>query len=282
MLVDCKSLKELTLIAVGMRDGDIEVFLDKCPLLEKLVVHGLDEVSNLEICGSSLMLKHLELVCWSEFESLKISAPSLATLFVTSIEGLLLENVPMLVNVTATRCGDDGISIQHLSCVLSPCISHLQTLSLGLYDKRAIAELWELPQIPKLKKLVIDYAVLIDASLIRLTAFIRASPSLEEFVLLFNWSSLPSIDIEVKDPIKIPHYHLKVFKFCGYYGRVSDAELLGYILENCVVLEKITVDPSDIVETRARKRFDVKETARNNARQQLQPQVPRHVELVIL
>ncbi|XP_012827731.1 PREDICTED: putative F-box/FBD/LRR-repeat protein At3g49030 [Erythranthe guttata] len=104
MLVDFKSLRSLSLKSVSVSDGDINFFLDNCPLLEQLIVHESEKVSNLEICGSSLKLKHLEIVLCSKLESLKVSVPGLTSLTVTSLDGLLIENVPMLVDVSV-RCG---------------------------------------------------------------------------------------------------------------------------------------------------------------------------------
>ncbi|EYU41915.1 hypothetical protein MIMGU_mgv1a016160mg [Erythranthe guttata] len=123
---------------------------------------------------------------------------------------------------------------------------------------------------PKLKKLIVVYCG--DKSLVWLTALIRASPCLEEFDLhygQFKWYQLPREYRPAKNPIRIPHHRLNVFKFSGYYGSKNDDELLGYILENCVVLEKYKI-------------LDVERSARNKAKEKLQPCVPHHVELVIL
>ncbi|EYU41899.1 hypothetical protein MIMGU_mgv1a009068mg [Erythranthe guttata] len=167
MLFDFKSLKALSFKSVGVSDGDINFFLDNCPQLEQLIVSQSKKLSKPEICGSSLKLKHLELVNCCGLESLK-----------------------------------------------------------------------------------------------------------------FKWfDALSRRDREVKDAIKILHRHLKVFKFCGYYGATNDVELLSYILGNCVVLEKIIIDPYF---TWSRDKLQVEETARNNAKQKLAPQVPQHIELVIL
>ncbi|KAL7151458.1 hypothetical protein ABFS83_04G032600 [Erythranthe nasuta] len=276
-LVGFKSLRALSLKSVGVSNGAIELLLDNSPQLEQLIVDHLVKISKLEICGSSSpMLKDVEITDCHSLESVKLSLPRLTTLTFSHSKGLVLENVPMLVNVTAGS-EDDAISMAHVFYVLSCCISQLQTLCLKLFYNVVFAvhgvendELCELPQMPKLKKLVIDYWAKGYESLIKLAALVNASPYLEEFDLQYRWFKHPMEDREVKDAVRIPHHHLKVFKFCGYYGRASDGELLGYILENCVTLEKIIIDPQD------------KETARNSAKQKLAPQVAQHIDLVIL
>lgn len=89
----------------------------------------------------------------------------------------------------------------------------------------------------------------------------------------------------VNDTINSPHEHLKVVMFSGYYGSASDLELVRYILENCIVLEKLIIDPSSsfcpgphaLVDP-----LDVERTARKTAKQNLEGQIPQRVELVVL
>lgn len=95
-----------------------------------------------------------------------------------------------------------------------------------------------------------------------------------------EWCQLPEFlreAKEVKNVVKSPHHHLKIVKFSGFYGRTNDREMVSYILENCVVLSKLIIDPK---RERPCNTSDVEQFARNNANQQLQ--VPAHVELVIL
>ncbi|KAL7095353.1 hypothetical protein ACP275_10G018700 [Erythranthe tilingii] len=131
MVVGFKSLKSLTLRYIDMTGGDIECILHNCPLLEQLVVHGAERMSNLEVCGPSLVLKHLEIVNCEDFISLKVSAPKLTSLTVKMFEELLLEHVPMLTEVSL-RCDSCSISIKRVFSQLSCCISQLKVLCLEL------------------------------------------------------------------------------------------------------------------------------------------------------
>lgn len=81
----------------------------------------------------------------------------------------------------------------------------------------------------------------------------------------------------MKNVVKSPHHHLKVVKYFGFYGRTNDFEMVSFILENCVVLDKLIIGPKREQEPCA---SDVKQIARNNANLQLQ--VPGRVEWVTL
>ncbi|KAL6558703.1 hypothetical protein OROMI_019053 [Orobanche minor] len=281
------SLKALTLKCVNVTGEAIDFFLRNCPFLEKLIVHGTTRIFKIEVCGLS-SLKHLELFRCCGLKSVRVSsAPNLATLLLHTFKGLLLQNSPKLVEVSVV-CANHGTRIKDVAPALSCCINQLEKLTLRLYAPDEIIVLSEFPQLPKLKRLVVEYWGQNDESLMGLTSFIRASPCLQEFVLQLRWYKLSRTYREVvMNVLRSPHQHLKVFKFAGYYGRVSDVELVRYILDNCVVLEKITIDPkyqkymSHIPVSRDK--LDWEQTARRYAKQQLEEaQVPKHIELVIL
>ncbi|EYU26413.1 hypothetical protein MIMGU_mgv1a006946mg [Erythranthe guttata] len=267
-LVGFKSLKAIVFKSVSLSGGAIEFLLRNCQLLEQLVVQESETTTKLQVCGgSSLKLEHLEMVHCQGLKSLKVSAPRLTTLKVSRVKGLLLEKVPMLVNVSVNFCDDNSVSIKHAFSVLACCIPQLQTLCLTLYNcgygwighVKEIDEICELPVMPKLNKLVIEYIANGDES-------------------LFKWCRIPRKDRKTKaaTTIRSPHNHLKVFKFRGYYGCTNDVELLSYVLENCAVLEKIIIDPNDGIHPKE------EYIPRKVIKQKLEPQVPQRIELVIL
>ncbi|EYU41906.1 hypothetical protein MIMGU_mgv1a0231983mg, partial [Erythranthe guttata] len=94
-----KSIKVLSFKCLNVTDEDIDFFLRNCPLLEQLIVHGSEKISKLEICGSSLRLKHLDMHCCYNMKSLEISVPSITSLAVPILARLLIKNVPMLVEM---------------------------------------------------------------------------------------------------------------------------------------------------------------------------------------
>ncbi|KAL9153012.1 hypothetical protein ABFS82_10G020800 [Erythranthe guttata] len=291
--IDFKSLKELSLKCVNLTGQAIEFFLHNCPFLEKLVVHYTNKISNLEVCGPSLVLKHLELMHCNYLESVKVSAPNLISLIGPNIDVLLLENVPMLKEVYI-NCMHYNDSVEKLLPTYSCCVSQLEILTLQLNSHRKLGlgmhltkvVLPTFPELTKLKKLVVSYWTDHDQSLMGLTPLIRASPNLQEFILEL-WMDDPSRSHrKVKNTTsQLPHHHLKVFKFCGYYGRSSDVELVRYILKNSVVLEKIIIDPFEpILRDFELCGEDLEriQIARGFAKQQLEARVPQRVELVIL
>ncbi|EYU25320.1 hypothetical protein ABFS82_10G119500 [Erythranthe guttata] len=275
-----KHLKELSFRFVTVTREAIEFFLNNCPFLENLIVHKTKKISTLEVCGSSLALKHLELF---GLDSVKVSAPNLTSLSVKVYKELILDNVPMLDELTVA-CGYCEFSVERL--LLSSCISQLESLTLMLSNLKGSTVLCKFPEMPRLKKLVIEYWTLGEGSLIALTSLIKASPYLQEFVLKLRWLELSRSDREIGSSVRFPHEHLKVAKFCGYYGRSSDVEFVKYFIDNCVVLEKLIIDPHGLVyiprvpTSPAKLAKEV--TARDCAKRQLESQVPAHIELVIL
>ncbi|EYU35151.1 hypothetical protein MIMGU_mgv1a025644mg, partial [Erythranthe guttata] len=191
-LSDFKSLKALSFKSVDLSGGAIEFFLRNCPLLEQLIVHSARKLSKLEVCGSSLVLKHLEIVRCPFLKSLKVAAPSLTSLTIMDFEGVSLENIPTLVDVSITL-----------------------RMPRRVYD-----------------------------------------------------------DDDNDDDIWCRHEHLKVFEFCGYNGRTCDDALVECILKNCIVLEKIIIDPCIEYSYNRFSRSYMEKCARTKAKK-------HHVEFVI-
>lgn len=99
--LDFNALKELSLKEVDVCGETIEFLLLNCLSLEKLVIEYSLILLNLQVGGPSLMLKHLEIITCFNFKSIKVySAPKLTKLIIPIVEELLLENVPMLVEVS--------------------------------------------------------------------------------------------------------------------------------------------------------------------------------------
>ncbi|EYU24345.1 hypothetical protein ABFS82_03G009600 [Erythranthe guttata] len=282
-IINFKSLRELIFSHVDVSDGAIEFFLRNCPLLEKLIVCHSTELSNPRVCGgggsSPLVLKHLEIVFCNGLKSLKVSAPSLTYVKAATYEELFIENMPKLVELHI-NCIDNDVALRRLFTALSRC-PQLETLSLMLLSQEETNEICKLPQLPKLKKLEIQYAARDFETLIRLARLISACPVLEEFVVECGWAYLRKKHTKVDYAAITPHHYLKVVKFCGYYGRPRDLEFVNYIWEKCVVLEKLIIGPTCALEIFKGPR-DVEQTAIKKGKRQLEALVPRHIELVYL
>ncbi|KAL7096485.1 hypothetical protein ACP275_10G082700 [Erythranthe tilingii] len=288
-LSEFKSLKSLSFKGANVSGRAIEFLLRNCPRLEQLIVsRSRDKTSKIEVCGSSLVLKHLEIAYCSDLESLKISAPSLTSLRITSLKGVLLENVPMLVDVSVNCDYYSPNSIKQLFSVTSRCISQLETLKLGMMwfpARKGNNELGTFPQMPKLKKLFIEYGPFDEATVTTLAYFTSASPYLQEFVLENKYKNAKAESIRMDDVAasgRFRHEHIKVFKFRGYHGQPIDDAIVDCVLENFVVLEKIIIDPSGVSSLDIFSRLESEKTARELAKQHLQAQLPHRIELVIL
>ncbi|KAL7111185.1 hypothetical protein ACP275_05G072300 [Erythranthe tilingii] len=314
--IDIKFLKILCLKSVDVTEEDIKFLLSNCPLLEELVVDRSLKLLNVEVCGGpSLVLKHLELTrcynlksvkvsapnltllsihgCQSYLKSVKITAPNLTSLTLQKVESLFLENVPRLVEVSICRVYNEvstTVALSSFAC----CDFQLEILTL---EMKSFEETF-LPtilQLPKLKKLVVF--VIGDesfnfrnsyASDTGLTNLMKAAPNLREFVLNMQYSDASMFNFIRYDNIQrfshrhhlkvqsFIHQQLKVFKFCGYCGVPNQVEVLKYVIEKCVALEKV------IIEARYDKLYSTEESIKEQVVKRLKEQVPQQIELVIL
>ncbi|CAA0807391.1 F-box protein [Striga hermonthica] len=300
-LFNCKSIKMLSLCGMQVAGETIEFFLRGCPLLEQLIVRDSYYLTGLEVCGPSLVLKHLEIWGCLHLKSLRISAPKLTSLVLFKIEGLLLEDVPMLTSVYVTY-GDSltpYIYVERLISTVLCRLSQLEILTFDIYCQKELLSMLKFPMMPKLKKLVIIETLRgVDSSLLGVANFISASPNLQDFELkvglckyyscyLQSWVKVERSNNEIQKGLKhFPlHQHLNVFRFLGYYACPSDVELVNYLLENCVALKKIIVDTQShrrvAYYTLDSKQIELAEIAKGYAKQQLEPLVPNHISLFI-
>lgn len=135
---DFKSLKQVCFKCVNVTGEAIEFFLANCPLLEELVVVSTAKILNLQVCGPSLALKHLEMGYCFYLKSVRISAPNLTSLSVHKVEQLFLENVPKLVEISA-NCMYRDDSVNNLRAALSWRIFQLEILTLGFNYKTEVS-----------------------------------------------------------------------------------------------------------------------------------------------
>ncbi|CAI9116941.1 OLC1v1018237C1 [Oldenlandia corymbosa var. corymbosa] len=279
-----KSLHTLTFRFIRVSGRVLKFFLRNCPFLEYLSVVHSRCLKTLEVCGPSLPLKHLEITDCPWLSSLTISDSNLVSLHTTHGNRLRLTNVPMLVDVLLAGWFPGMVIgvISWLSCLFS----QLEVLTLRArftgpeYDSDVVV-----PQLPKLKQFCLSILAYAGFSLIPFTSLIRASPNLEKFILDLDWRFDMVVWIrEHKRAVNFPLEQVKEVELRGYYGRTAaEVELVEYLLENAIALQRIVVNPHHQPFCRgvvaARDKPEEQGNARKFAKDQLEKLVPSHVEL---
>ncbi|XP_057808100.1 putative F-box/FBD/LRR-repeat protein At4g13965 [Salvia miltiorrhiza] len=250
-LIGFKSLKSLCLKYFKVSGQAIDSLLRNCPLLEELYIHSSILTSDIVVCGTALALKHFDInVCYGlpvGENTIKISAPNLTWL---------------------RLCTTHKLVPKHFAST-----DRLQFLSLDLFFPEVFFAVG-FPQMPMLKKLTVIYSGDYEHGLLPVTALIRASPLLQEFKLHVVGSlTFHSTSQNGESHL---HRHLKAFEFLGFsVGAGDHIELLKYILDNCIALEKITLWRLSL--SRAEPRL-----ARDRLEQLLDGKVPHHIQLYIV
>ncbi|XP_048134926.1 uncharacterized protein LOC115729634 [Rhodamnia argentea] len=160
-------------------------------------------------------------------------------------------------------------------------LSSLQILKLEFFDPpNENLLIHQLPKLASVKQLELRVGASGDASLLPLTLLIKACPCLRSFVLKLTstWEMLCG-QRELKRVVRPPHRHLKEVEFYNYYGQPCDHELVNYLVENAIALEKLVVNPCDKEYSPGRMKR-LKEP-RERALQQLKGKLPSRIELVI-
>lgn len=136
-LTDFKSLQTLSLKSLKVTGDVLECFIRNCPFLERLVLRQCSSLVNFEVCGPSLALKFLEICQCFTLKSITIRDTNLVSLKITEVDSVVLQNVPMLVEVSLS--GWFRNSIRNVISGISCCLAKLEFLSLYA-SKLAISE----------------------------------------------------------------------------------------------------------------------------------------------
>ncbi|KAL4323748.1 hypothetical protein GQ457_11G010860 [Hibiscus cannabinus] len=141
---EIKFLTSLCFKHVNISCQVLETFLSGCPLLETLHLSDLksQELTNLNICGSSLRLKHLHISFWPRVKRIEVYAPNLVSFEYNGEKyrpsRIHLKYVPQLRDVSYgvpygvpwdSMKGDMNFCQAFPSC-LSTCVAQLVNLSL--------------------------------------------------------------------------------------------------------------------------------------------------------
>lgn len=276
-----KSLKAIKFKEVQVTGQILECFLSNCPILERLSLYLCLRLDKLRVVGPSIALKHLEVKYCSNITGIEIHDANLVSFTYVGYNtiNLVLRNVPLLVEVSISYSfSKDYIStaFAQLSC----CVSQLEVLELR--PRKLERKYFVFPMLVNLKHLELSFEVDDVCCVLQLACFIKACPYLRKLVL-----KLQHFDVSnrregiIKQAAKYSHYYLRVVEVEEYFGRTSDFELVSYLVENAVGLEKIVMLPMRIryIHKQVEKVFEF-ERVKRDAWRQLEEKVPSTVQLV--
>ncbi|KAL7582389.1 hypothetical protein Lser_V15G44107 [Lactuca serriola] len=184
--------------------------------------------------------------------------------------------------------GAEGLQNNIFSQIAS-CVSYIQVLSLNILQTERLM-LNSIPELPNVKKLRLAIGAYNDNCLLRFTYIANACPSLETFTIQLLWGSpiwRKRKAWRYSTPSR-PYNNLCVLELMGYYGRMSELELVNHIIENAAALKQIVIDPrcqgriGNTPVKKLQKNLKIEETARTYAQSQLKSVTPQGVKLVIL
>ncbi|KAE9453164.1 hypothetical protein C3L33_14934, partial [Rhododendron williamsianum] len=166
-----------------------------------------------------------------------------------------------------------------LKCVNhSCCLSQLEIMTLDisfLEEENSLTSLT--PELTNVKKLVLVSSAVSDDGLLGCTSLLKAFPALQKLVWQMRWINPDIAEREIMKAVKSPCPHIEEVELAGYYGRITDLELVRYFVENAVSLKKIVIHPHDRYSPEIPKEIDdigKENAARVRAKQQLEGEVP--------
>uniref|UniRef100_A0A803MSV6 At1g61320/AtMIF1 LRR domain-containing protein n=1 Tax=Chenopodium quinoa TaxID=63459 RepID=A0A803MSV6_CHEQI len=229
--------------------GEVLGYMLSCfPLLQVLHLHGLLSLVELKIAGPSPSLRCLVIKdCWF-MRYLEVHAVNLKSFGYCGPNILkYFKEVPCLVEADV----DEVFLVKNI-CQFSSCFSLLESLSLHLPPQRLKWMHEYFPKLPKFNKLrwlkfstALDN---VDGCLSQCTKLLKASPSLQRFVLKLKVFGKINSDIKIRRRKTIyQHKQLKVIEFIGFRGCAKYAKLVQRLLAKLPSLEKVVVDPQPVL-----------------------------------
>ncbi|KAK8546703.1 hypothetical protein V6N12_027477 [Hibiscus sabdariffa] len=220
-------LTSLVLKSVKVSGKVLHNFISNSPFLERLCVEGSRSLVHLRVAGPSLHLKYLEISDCSRLRSLKLVAPNLLTLkYSGPYINIPFENVPNLTELSIRNDDDEDLIFTELQQILT-FVPQLQKLTLYIDDEVDMVTSIRFPLMNQLRQMKLSVCADNVDSLLFLSSWIKACPSLHRFTLDVTTLTLrPVVEIT------------------GFVGETVDTELCMLLIENAIELEKIVITPS--------------------------------------
>ncbi|PWA94606.1 F-box domain, FBD domain, Leucine-rich repeat domain, L domain-like protein [Artemisia annua] len=283
-VVGLQSLKKVFLKGVNISEPNLLGLLKNSPHLESLSLDHSGLFPHIHVGGWDINLKHFTIVTCYDVESISLYDFDLESfLYNGEVINLSLIDLPVLKLLNISE--GSFVLKNDVLAKISSVASSLQFLCLKLDRLKISFDVNSIPQLPKVKKLMLLVEAEEDNSLLELTSIAKACPLLEEFSIELLWESPIQKRTEVRHAAPHRHEHLKFFYMGGYFGRISDLELAVYVIDNAVALRKIIIDPICMFHTDCFSDEDHmkrEEVARSSAERELRPRLPKGVELVIV
>ncbi|KAK9107720.1 hypothetical protein Syun_023731 [Stephania yunnanensis] len=298
------SLEAIDLQHIDFQSGaTVETLLPHCPNLKWLSFYQCTHIFHIHIRRPlTTRLKYLSVKSCFDVNEIEIDGVELATFeYSGNLPTFSFKEVPLLLNVYfcilfGTSVGDG--TVLSLPKLLET-LPQLEKLLLRCCCDIEAEELPErLPTFQNLKHLAVIEIKVLSRNLMWIAQVLKASPLLQNLELHLDSYDYQEEPKEIERPPRVPLDHLKEVVISGAHGYLSEIELAIYVLNNAVILERMTIDPywrhylgdgkwqyedhqPEDLWTRARRDKWAK-IGRQRVLDYLQQEVPPDVELIVL
>ncbi|KAJ1263643.1 hypothetical protein BS78_09G201300, partial [Paspalum vaginatum] len=239
-----RNLTSLSLSFVSISEDELECFLSNSPALKQLYLSGCQNIVCLKIPSVMLQLHSLNVSCSFNMQVIESKAPNLS-----SFDLLFGESVTLSLGETLQM---KKLSMQHSNLVcyarreLASSMPNLERLSISSRYERV-----DTPMLPTkflfLKWLAISLQLNSSYDYFSLVSFLDASPSLETLSLDVaregkEYGSIFGGSPQLRQMPEHHHACLKRVQIKGFNSAKALVELTCYILENAVLLDRLTLD----------------------------------------
>ncbi|XP_057801634.1 putative F-box/LRR-repeat protein At3g58880 [Salvia miltiorrhiza] len=293
-------LKKLCLHLVSVSGEVVQLFLEKCPLLEQVSVSGSQALLSLEIVATFPSFKCLEISLCHYLKSVVLRDSNVVTIkYSGKIIPFVLVNVPLLTKLWIKALLLGPSRLKDVVGMFSPVLPQLEMLKIypsHIYWEES-QEFVSAVEMCNLKQLVVNigYYYRDTDSLLSFVNLINAAPCLERFVVeavhqdskkdksldgacARNYTLRPRVNV-----------HVKEVEFVGYRGVFNHLELIMHFVEKDVALKNIIIDPRSFKYHLHRQwdriyRHEVEDGvfAMAYAKEQLKEHVPSRINVKIL
>ncbi|CAM0950558.1 unnamed protein product [Alopecurus aequalis] len=228
---------------------DLQYILSKCPVLEWLSIQWCYQKCNLHASAPLCRLKYL-CVKNCNVDKIEFVAPNLNTFEYRGSQILIKFHECSKLKTTIVELIIHS-TLEYMFTGLPGVVPHVETLHVEAFvNKKMLGFKYAPLEYSHLRHLALRLQMFGKTAVLQLAYLLEAAPYLEDLHLdmyCYKGSRLYGVG---GDPVgggsvipDRPHYHLKT----GFRGNGGQTELAKYIMRNAVELERMTVDPRDVM-----------------------------------